>query len=155
MSDNKIACLRCCPPDLYCSGTFFKRKESEDFPSGPVVKNLPSSGGNTGLIPGQGTKLPHAMGQLSPGMLWRLSTAKRKRVESVLENSLEVRWLGFCTFTLRTWDSVPAWGTKIPQVTQHGQKKKLQLSTSGGKWICFSHSPSVFTQGFFFSIYFY
>ena len=37
-----------------------------DFPGGPVVKNLPCSAGNVGSIPGQGTKIPHATGQLSP-----------------------------------------------------------------------------------------
>ena len=36
-----------------------------DFPGGPVVKN-PSNAGDAGSIPGQGTKMPHAMGQLSP-----------------------------------------------------------------------------------------
>ena len=38
---------------------------SWDFPGGPVVKNLPSSAGNMGSIPGWGTRIPHAMGQLS------------------------------------------------------------------------------------------
>ena len=37
-----------------------------DFPGGPVVKNPPSNAGDMGLIPGQGTKIPHAVGQLSP-----------------------------------------------------------------------------------------
>ena len=37
-----------------------------DFPGGPVVKNPPSNAGDAGLIPGRGTKLPHATGQLSP-----------------------------------------------------------------------------------------
>ena len=37
-----------------------------DFPRGPVVKNLPYNAGAVGLIPGQGTKIPHAVGQLSP-----------------------------------------------------------------------------------------
>ena len=32
----------------------------------PVVKNPPSNAGDMGLIPGQGTKTPHALGQLSP-----------------------------------------------------------------------------------------
>ena len=36
------------------------------FPGGPVVKNLPSNAGDAGSIPGQGTKIPHATGQLSP-----------------------------------------------------------------------------------------
>ena len=37
-----------------------------DFPGGPVVKNLSYNAGDVGLIPGQGTKIPHAAGQLSP-----------------------------------------------------------------------------------------
>ena len=31
-----------------------------------MVKNLSSSAGDEGSIPGQGTKIPHALGQLSP-----------------------------------------------------------------------------------------
>ena len=38
---------------------------ARDVPGGPVVKNLPGSAGVTGSIPGQGTKIPHAMEQLS------------------------------------------------------------------------------------------
>ena len=34
-------------------------------PSGPVNKNSPSNAGESGLIPGWGTKIPHALGQLS------------------------------------------------------------------------------------------
>ena len=30
-----------------------------------MVKNLPSNAGDTSLIPGWGTKIPHASGQLS------------------------------------------------------------------------------------------
>ena len=36
-----------------------------DFPGGSMVKNPPSSAGHTGSIPGWGTKIPHATGQLS------------------------------------------------------------------------------------------
>ena len=31
-----------------------------------MVKNLPYNAGDAGSIPGQGTKIPHAAGQLSP-----------------------------------------------------------------------------------------
>ena len=31
-----------------------------------MVKNSPSSAGDAGSIPGRGTKIPHATGQLSP-----------------------------------------------------------------------------------------
>ena len=36
-----------------------------DSPGGPVVKNPPSNAGDAGSIPGRGTKIPHAAGQLS------------------------------------------------------------------------------------------
>ena len=36
------------------------------FLGGPVVKKPPSNAGDMGLIPGWGTKIPHAIGQLSP-----------------------------------------------------------------------------------------
>ena len=42
-----------------------KKKKIRDFPGGPVAKNPPSNAGDRGLIPGQGTKIPHATGQLS------------------------------------------------------------------------------------------
>ena len=42
-----------------------KEKASRDFPSGPVVKNPPCNAGDAGLIPGQGTKIPHVSRQLS------------------------------------------------------------------------------------------
>ena len=38
----------------------------QDFPGGPVVKNLPCNPGDSGSIPGQETKILHAKEQLSP-----------------------------------------------------------------------------------------
>ena len=40
-------------------------------PGGPVIKNPPSNAGDTGSIPGQGTKICYAMGQLSPHAIAR------------------------------------------------------------------------------------
>ena len=37
-----------------------------DFLGGPVVENPPSNAGDMGSNPGQGTKIPHAQGQLDP-----------------------------------------------------------------------------------------
>ena len=38
-----------------------------EFPRGPVVKNpIPCNVGNPVLIPGEGTKIPHATEQLNP-----------------------------------------------------------------------------------------
>ena len=46
----------------------FPRQEqwSGGFPGGPVVKNPPSNARDTGSIPGQGSKIPRAIGQISP-----------------------------------------------------------------------------------------
>ncbi len=38
----------------------------EDFADGPVVKTSPSNAEGAGLIPGQGTKIPHDAGKPSP-----------------------------------------------------------------------------------------
>ena len=43
-----------------------KLKDMMGFPGGSVVKNPPSHAGDMGLILGQGSKIPHATGQLSP-----------------------------------------------------------------------------------------
>ena len=37
-----------------------------DFPGGLVAKNSPSNAGDASLIPSWGTKILHAVGQLSP-----------------------------------------------------------------------------------------
>ena len=42
-----------------------KEKWGGAFPGGPVVKNLPSNAGDAGLIPGGGTNILQATGQLS------------------------------------------------------------------------------------------
>jgi len=39
--------------------------EARDFPGGPVAKNLPSIAGDVGWMPGWGTKILRAAGQLS------------------------------------------------------------------------------------------
>ena len=44
----------------------FKLVCSWVFPGGPAVENLSSNAGDVGSISGQGTKILHAMGQLSP-----------------------------------------------------------------------------------------
>ena len=58
----------------------FKKHDDEDFPDGSEVKNWPWNAGDVGTIPGQGTKMPHTPGQLSPSasqQLLSLRTAMR------------------------------------------------------------------------------
>ena len=42
------------------------KRNARDFPGGPMVKNLPTNAGDASSIPGQRTKIPHVMEQLSP-----------------------------------------------------------------------------------------
>ena len=58
-----------CPHDGEHELNLEKQAEvGRDFPGGPVDKNPPSNAGNSGSIPGQGTKIPHATALLSlPG----------------------------------------------------------------------------------------
>ena len=44
----------------------FKKSCDKDFPGVAVVKNLSSNARDICPIPGRGTKIPHASGQLSP-----------------------------------------------------------------------------------------
>ena len=41
------------------------KDRQQDFPGGPVVKNPSCNLGNASSIPGQGTRIPHAVEQLS------------------------------------------------------------------------------------------
>ena len=47
----------------------------QDLPGSPVVKNPPSNAGDTGSIPGQGTKIPHSIGRLTPCPATRVTEA--------------------------------------------------------------------------------
>ena len=46
-----------------CDDAEITEGRGTDLPGGPVVKNPPSNAGDVGLIPGWGTKIPHAMGK--------------------------------------------------------------------------------------------
>ena len=50
-----------------------------DFPGKSVVKNLPCNAGDSGLSPGQGTKIPNAREQPSPHTTTRDSVRHDKR----------------------------------------------------------------------------
>ena len=51
-----------------CENGIIKHQETvdRDLHGGPVVKNPPCNAGDTGSIPGQGNKIPYAMGELRP-----------------------------------------------------------------------------------------
>ena len=40
--------------------------QAQEFPGGPVVKKLPCNPGDTGSVPGRGTKILHTAGPTKP-----------------------------------------------------------------------------------------
>ena len=56
-----------------------------DVPGGLVVRSLPSSAGDTGLIPGLRTRIPHAAGQLRlPAAVKTQHSKKKKKKDKTL-----------------------------------------------------------------------
>ena len=53
-------------PDPTVNPNSCKTGAQQNFPAGPAVKNLPCNAGHAGSIPGWGTKISHAVEQLSP-----------------------------------------------------------------------------------------
>ena len=54
-----------------------------DFPTGPVVKTLPSNTEGVSLIPGQGTKISHASQSINQNM-------RNKQANSIVTNSINI-----------------------------------------------------------------
>ena len=72
-----------------------KNSSERDFPGGPVVGNAPSNAGDTGLIPGRGTRIPHAVGQLIPrATTTELTCLKYRAHAPQLERSLRAATKG-------------------------------------------------------------
>ena len=65
------------------SGKPFSFSWGAGLPGGPVIKNLLCNARDVGLIPGQGTKILHAMEQLSPCVATR---AKCSQINKHLKN---------------------------------------------------------------------
>ena len=55
----------------------FKNKFG-DLTSGPVIKNIPCRAGDVCSVPGQGTKIPQAVEQLSPWATTRVQAPQER-----------------------------------------------------------------------------
>ena len=99
--------------------------EARNFPGGPVVKNPPSNAGDKGSIPGWGTKIPHAIGQLNLCATTREAHMLQLLSPCTLQPVLPSK-RSPCTATSKS----PC----APKKTQHSQKlkkkKKKELETS-------------------------
>ena len=59
-----------------------------------MVKNPPPSAGDAGSIPGQGTKIPHAAGQLNPPAAIREKPPKKSLCSQNKQTNKKVNKLG-------------------------------------------------------------
>ena len=57
-----------------------------------MVKTLPCNAGDVGLIPGQGTKIPCAAGQLSPCALEPIHPKERSRVPQLRPEAAKIKF---------------------------------------------------------------
>ena len=60
-----------------------EKTQQKDISGGPVVKKMPCKAWDVGLIPGWGTKIPHATEQLSPYVITRESVQCNERAHMI------------------------------------------------------------------------
>ena len=79
----------------------FKNATVETSLGGPVVKNLLSNAGDTGLISGGGTKIPHATGQLNQHTPTRESpcAASKTQCSLSLKINKQIKIMSQCSET--------------------------------------------------------
>ena len=81
-------------------GSLSPSQSIRDFLGCPVVKNLPCNAGEVILSLGQGTKIPHAVGQLSPCILelmfhnWREVYGPQQRPRAAKKKKKKIRQRG-------------------------------------------------------------
>ena len=65
----------------------------ETSPGGLAIKTLPCNAGNTGLIPGQDTIIPHASQQVNPSTTTRVCALQPKdtHVRKILHAATKIR----------------------------------------------------------------
>ena len=71
-------CCHLLTAHLAASKNFSLKQKGQDFPGGPVVKNLPANAGMAS-IPGPGTKIPRAAGEPSPCTITRACAPQQER----------------------------------------------------------------------------
>ena len=108
-----------------------KERFNRDFPGGPVVKNPPSTAGDAGSISGQGTKIPHATGQLSLHTPQLLSLCASTREPSCLNYRAHMLWTPHTTTKEPTHP-----GAHTPQL-----ERENPHSTTREKPMCHNEEP--------------
>ena len=90
-----------------------------DFPGGPEVRNLPSNAGDTDSIPGRGTKIPQALGKLSPCIATKSLAACVPQEDQAQSKKKKISW--------EFW-----W--KIQEIQQRNNNKAKKIWEIERKW---------------------
>ena len=103
--DSPGFCLFCLVFKIAFSSYKMNSRDSRDFHGGRLIKNLPCNAGDMGLIPGWGTKIPHASGQLSSRTTTRQpqqnKAVAKTRKAHVQQWEVHVPQWSACTLQLR------------------------------------------------------
>ena len=131
--------------------TILRQELYENFPGGPVVKNLPANTGDLGFD-SLSRKIPHALGQLSPCVA---TTEAQAPIACALQQEKPPQWEVHASN--KEWPSL-ATTRKSPQAatkTQHNQNKRRTVwdisaspssslpkysSMQDSKWIAYLYS---------------
>ena len=112
--------------------------DSRDVPGGSAAETLPCEAGDVGLIPGQRTKIPHALGQLS---LCATTKTLCSQISKYLKNKVDSRpsheALCDCvcarTHTLSRAHIPPLENLETPRQRQMGKTTETQKHTEAHK----------------------
>ena len=108
-----------------------------DISGGPVVKNLPSNAGDVSSIPGQGTKIICAAGQLRPRVT--IIEPEHPSVRAPQEKPVCHKWRSPCVLQLDA--CLPQQGTQVPQQRPSPAKKSLVKDKNDQPRILFGRYP--------------
>jgi len=93
----------------------FRGIDCGDFPRDPMVKNLPCNAGDMGSIPGQGTKIPHTVEQLSLSVTTTEPESRNYWSPCALEPMQQLLTLHSQLESLWAATKGPAWSNEDPK----------------------------------------
>ena len=78
-------------PHLKTDKIWYSKSKEQELPCGPGVKNLPCNAADVGLIPGGGTKILHAVWQLSQPVATKTPCATTKTQHSQINKYFKIQ----------------------------------------------------------------
>ena len=110
----------------------FRSEKSGDFPDGPLVENSPPKAGDVGSIPGGGTKISHAVEQLSlrtttmEPMSSRACAPKLEKACVPQQRPSAIRRKKKWAIESQTWPPRPPYTLCLAAISMHVRLAKLR-----------------------------